>query len=260
LNNLTSPAERYDNPTLPAPQFEYDESRRDEGSNQQPQSRRQRRNSPYRHSWVVATLLSTLLLAACSPSASNLKTPNIIWPDGAPSGPLEDSDWGQAYRHIEIELSTAQAFGDFSDPDLIAAVGYDLAERYANNWSAFGFDPETTDRNQIEAITTYASKSIIADIEEQTDGRSAEVSVCGGWFTTIDGADHLIYEWEFARSDDGHITVTDVWLNTDRETCSVLVPQPGLWAEPFDSADIDPPSVKKPLPRDYYIDLGVISE
>ncbi len=46
---MDNPSDRNDNPTLPAPQFKYDESRRGKNLNQ-PQSRRQRRNSPYRRS------------------------------------------------------------------------------------------------------------------------------------------------------------------------------------------------------------------
>ncbi|WP_291379898.1 hypothetical protein [Demequina sp.] len=219
------------------------------------------------HSWAVAALLSTLLLAGCSASASDLEPPDIVWPDGMPSGPLEDSQWGQAYRNAEIQLSTAQAFGDFSDPDLIAAVGYDYADRAAWASSIAEFDIDTASQESIDSYTAFASKGVIIDILEQPDGQSAEVLVCGGWNSSATGVRTLLYVWTLTRKANGSITadyqIGDVDHYEDDPggpRCRHEVSQPGLWVEPFDPEDIDLTDIKAPLPRDYYVDLGVISE
>ncbi|WP_226264641.1 hypothetical protein [Demequina sp. TTPB684] len=215
----------------------------------------------------MGALLSALLLAGCSPSASDLEPPDIVWPGGIPSGPLEDSEWGQAYRNAEIQLSTAQAFGDFSDPDLIAAVGYDYADTAAWASSIAEFDIASESQESIDSYTAFASKGVIIDILEQPDGQSAEVLVCGGWNSTATGVRTLLYAWTLTREANGSITagyqIGDVGHYEDDPggpRCRHEVSQPGLWVEPFDPKDIDLKNIKEPLPREYYIDLGVISE
>ncbi len=218
-------------------------------------------SEPSRRARVISLLAISLafLLAGCSESASHLEERSVVWPDGKPSGPLEDSEWGQVYRHAEIEMSLATGNGDFSDPDLIAAVGYDLAHEVA--WASRALDPqlESARPDRVLRYTSYASIGTIIKIEEHPDTNSATVVVCGGWGLGLNGARSGLYTWTFARTPSGAIEAFDEFTS-DWETCSSVVPRLGLWAEPFDVADFDHTKVKMPLPREYYVKLGVIDE
>jgi hypothetical protein len=218
-----------------------------------------RRRSRLAEVAALGAVALSLLLSSCSQTASDLDRPETVWPEGKPSSTLEDSEWGQVYRRAEFELSLARAHGDFSDPDLIAAIGYDLADRVARG--SRNYEPDLSSGNQkvIESYTTYAHTSTLVTIEEGPGADSATGVACGGWDGVPEDAQSLTYTWTFTRSPSDFLTAS-YRVGSDIKVCGDIELQPGLWKEPFDPANIDPDSVKMPLPREYYIDLGVISE
>ena len=205
--------------------------------------------------------LTVLTLAGCShdAKASNLEPPAIVWEDGEPTGEFWDSEWADAYLEAQIQMSAARAYADFSDPDLIASFGYDTAWGYA----AASQDRRFGDKNNVNAAygpdARWAFYGAILGIEEAPDGASAVVHACRAGYELGDFVPMVAY-WTLGKNADGAFYVIDTDGRVDDPSCRNTKIWIGAWAEPIDLFDVGRDTVKMPLPRDYYIDLGVISE
>lgn len=83
-----------------------------------------------RVSVLLLLAVGALALGGCvdrAPEPSNLKTPNVVWPDGQPKGPFEDTEWVQAYRDAAVAEAVAWNAMDFSDPDLVESYSYETS-------------------------------------------------------------------------------------------------------------------------------------
>ena len=204
--------------------------------------------------------LTVLALAGCShdAKASDLEPPVIVWEDGEPTGEFWDSEWANAYLEAEIQMSAARAYADFSDPDLIAAFGYDNAWATAES----SRDRRFGDENNVNATygpdARWAYYGAILDIVESPDGSSATVYACHAGHEILDIVP-MNGDWTFTKDADG--THFESYTNGGRdEECRNTKIWIGAWAEPIDLFDVGRDTVKMPLPRQYYIDLGVITQ
>lgn len=64
---------------------------------------------------------------------STLETPAIVWPDGEPTGPYEDSEWVKAIRARDVSWAVADSQLDYSDPTLVEQLGYARAQDAAES-------------------------------------------------------------------------------------------------------------------------------
>ena len=81
------------------------------------------------------TVIAVLAAAGCSkgPEPSALETPNVVWPDGPPTGPYEDTEWVKAFRARELTEAVAWNAMDFSDITLVEAIGLEEASSLAQS-------------------------------------------------------------------------------------------------------------------------------
>ena len=82
--------------------------------------------------------LMMLALAGCGDSRepSHLPTPAVVWPDGPPTGPYEDTEWVKAYRAEALASAVARNSMDFSDKTYVELTGYDVADKRADNYES----------------------------------------------------------------------------------------------------------------------------
>ena len=205
-------------------------------------------------------VFAALTLASCasSDSASDLPEPSIVWERGEPTGGLWRTEWGAPLLEAEAQLQLAGAFGDYSDPDFIAAFGYDSAVGIAeaNATRRFG-----SDNNQLFLYGddgTWAFYGGILAIDDVPVEGAAVIHACHG--SMRDGEPQFdSVDWKITKLSDGSY-IADPELGSLNDECADVDPWIGAWAEPIDILDVGRDEVKMPLPREYYVDLGVISE
>ena len=211
---------------------------------------------------LVAGCASLLLasLGGCTQrvEASNLKTPDILWADGEPSGQFWDTEWAAAYREATTQRALADAYGDYSDPDLIAAVGYDSALAGAESNADRRFGSVANQHRQYDPQAIYAYFGTILSLTESADGKSAVVGACAPRYEGSEIVPMAI-DWLITKNTDGSFYASLQFGSTGNE-CHDAHVWIGAWAEAIDIENVGRDEVKMPLPRDYYVKLGVISE
>lgn len=209
--------------------------------------------------FAVSTALATMLSGCTSESASDLPAPNVVWDHGEPSGDLWDSPWAQAYIDARVQATLARVYGDYSDPATVEALGYDSAVIEASILADTRFTGLPNQVEYTDLLAEYAFYGTILDIEEAPDGRSARLDVCrlGMWMRDpVPSAEW----WEISKNPDGSYSTEHQWGVFGPGDCPATPPWVARWEEPIDLDSITRETVKMPLPRDYYVDLGVISE
>lgn len=134
----------------------------------------------HRIGYVTATLLlAGLALTGCG-SVEPDPRPEVVWPNGEPTGPLEDDPWVQAVRTTYLELDIAIATRDFSapalrdtDPDIRRATRHNLEDAAREDAWVFAPGPRPL---------------IPIHVDEALDGKSATVITCSaaGWYITAE--------------------------------------------------------------------------
>jgi len=206
--------------------------------------------------------LAALALAGCAKSAeaSSLPTPAVVWEKGEPTGPEWGSEWATAYKEAVIQLSAARAYADFSDPDLVAALGYDEAQVAATDAARDRFDSKSEGYAFEKLRGTYAFWGGIVKVDESADGSSATVYGCEAAIRSHVGLVPTPDTAVVTRTSDGGFAVEWASDLNHPNTCNAATIWVATWAAPIDLTDVGRSSVKKPLPRDYYVKLGVISK
>jgi hypothetical protein len=82
---------------------------------------------------MIALLLGSLMGCSDDPEPSVLETPDIVWPDGMPTGPYDDTEWMEAIRATDVTMAVAWSTLDFSDRSLVELLGYHGAQEAARN-------------------------------------------------------------------------------------------------------------------------------
>ena len=208
---------------------------------------------------ALATVLVTVLSGCTSESASDLPMPDVVWDNGEPTGDLWDSPWARAYVEGSIRLNLAYLYGDYSDAELVSTVGYDRAVNEAQVEAKTRFSGLPLEKLYLDLSSQYAFYGTILAIDEAADQGSARVQACV--LGTRGGEPvPMSVDWIITKDAEGRF-VTDREAGTRLEGgCSEAETIIARWAEPIDLESITRDTVKMPLPRDYYVDLGVISE
>jgi hypothetical protein len=129
----------------------------------------------------VAVILSGLaLIATGGSSVEPGPRPEVVWPTGEPTGPLEDDPWVQAVRTSYLELDIAIATRDFGAPALLD--------------TAWGIRSDTKDSLEEAALdkewvfSSGPRPLIPIHVDEAPDGRSATVIIChaASWYVTAE--------------------------------------------------------------------------
>lgn len=213
-----------------------------------------------RWSLALTTALLAGLVASCAgpEEATDLPEPSIVWENGEPTGGLWDTDWRTPFLAASVQLQLADAYGDYSDPDFIAAVGYDFAARIANVSAGFRFG---SDNNQLFLYGddgTWAFYGGVLGFEVEPGDEAVLIHACHGSIRD-DEPQFDSVDWTITKLPDGSY-LADYSLGSLNDECADVDPWIGAWAEPIDILDVGRDEVKMPLPREYYVDLGVISE
>ena len=128
---------------------------------------------------VVATL-ALLTLAGCADSRepSQLPTPAVVWPDGPPTGPYEDTEWVKAYRAQALAEAVAWNAMDFSDVALVEAIGLEEASSLAESRVEWRFKFKATgDEDAARAeVQTGPDGAVVLDVIEDGQGGAIVVT------------------------------------------------------------------------------------
>lgn len=207
----------------------------------------------------IATASVAALSGCTTATASELPMPDVVWEGGEPSGDVWDSHWAQAYIEASMQTSLARVYGDYSDPSTVAALGYEGAVKEASILSDVRFSGLPLDRQYFGLLAEYAFYGTILDIEESSDGNSARIQACELGVRGHD-ATPFSMEWIITLHPSGGYSTEHEWGVNSLGDCPSTPPWTARWAEPIDLDSITRDSMKMPLPRDYYVDLGVISQ
>lgn len=213
-----------------------------------------------RWSLALTTALFAGLVASCTgpEEATDLPEPSIVWENGEPTGELWDTEWGAPFVEARIQLQLAGAFGDYSDPDFIAAFGYDSAIGIADANEARRFGSDNSQLFQYGDNGTWAFYDGILAIDDVHGEDAVVIHACHG--SMRDGEPQFgSVDWTITKLPDGSYVV-DPGLGSLNDECADVDPWIGAWAEPIDILDVGRDEVKMPLPREYYVERGVISE
>lgn len=211
---------------------------------------------------LALIVVAALAMAGCSsPEASSLQISEVTWPDGEPHSDLSTSDEAVAIRTSQEQLYNAIAYADFSDPALIAARGYDDAQSWAE-WvkdERFSAAPLPKVVSEMEKAAVLVSFFEPLDMERNADGGMI-VHGCGRGFYASSGS--VTYEtWLVTTTGEG--TRSARMLDSDSSDtrgCEDVTIPAAERVVPINLNDVGRKSVKIPLPRDYYVKLGVISK
>lgn len=216
---------------------------------------------------VASTALALVSLSGCTQpapeEASVLTMPDTVWSNRAPQGEADTSEWADALRQRTRIENLAFILGDYSDPELIHELGYDDALAAATHTQKARFDePNVWGGMDKEIAMAKATASIleVLSVTPSSSGDSAHVEVCLAFFGyTTEKFDAGVVPYEITRLGDERYEIERGSLSFD-PTCSPAQLPHEVWAVPFDPENVGRDTVKMPLPREYYIDLGVISE
>ena len=220
-----------------------------------------------------ASAVVAFLAAGCTTSspetadASDLTIPGVVWENHPPSGAAEETQWAKDYRAQRLAEAAAYAYGDYSDPDLIAIIGYDRAVELAE-WNQEHSPPHTF----IDADGTYRDDApvrtrpqweAVIEVVEHGDGSSATVVTCqSSWFGKNSESTHPCQRVVLTRNADG-ILSSQVPPGMSDSDFADITPPPfdefprGYWVEPIDAPTL-PDRIKMPLERAYYVEVGAI--
>lgn len=137
---------------------------------------------------LVAASLAVVALTGCGGEAdppevaSHLTIPEVVWENFPPSGDAEETQWAKDYREQRLAEAVAFAYGDYSDPALIATIGYDRAVDLAE-WNAEHYPPHVW----LGPDGTYTEDApprlrpqweVVTDVIEDGDGIWATMVKC----------------------------------------------------------------------------------
>lgn len=223
--------------------------------------------------------LTVLAVSGCSKpepvEASVWDIPEVAWDGGAaPSGGAEDSPWAKELRELDLMRSYAGARKDASYAEYVQKFGYDAAVKDADSMTE-GYDsfddrdPETGDYVLDAPARWAAQRELITSVTEDPDGRSAIIENCYVIYSVGSFHEEVICSAaRLTHNDDGTISLEGVLSSelpagadpaTPADEPTVDEIPTARWATPITAPTL-PGEVKKPLPRDYYVKLGVISK
>lgn len=224
---------------------------------------------------LALALLAILALSGCTKAepveASVWAMPDVVWDGGAtPSGGAEDSPWAKEFRTNQLLTAYVWATVDTSYPEFVKQFGYDeavnLGERFGDGTGNLHYYDSTTGEYQADAPATWdAQRLLVTRVTVDPGGDSAVIEYSFVKYSqhfdesvksTIGGLTH---------NDDGTISLDGVLLSELPDGFEFAEDPPiediptARWATPITKPTLGG-EVKMPLPRDYYVKLGVISE
>lgn len=211
-------------------------------------------------SWVsIVVLVGALSSCTTNEKASSLPMPSLIWEPGQPTGVPWNSPWAQAYLNASTQLTLAQVYGDFSDPATVTALGYDSAVSEAADPNELRFSGLPNETTIAELRAEYAFYGTILSIDEAPDGNSAVVDAC---YMSLQGGKPQLFsmDWTISKDPAGRYSAEHEGGVLRTGECPETPPWVARWSSPIDLDSITRDRVKMPLPREYYVKLGVISE
>ncbi len=200
-------------------------------------------------------------------TATNLNLPGVVWDNHPPTGEAENTQWAKEYRAQRIAEAAAYAYGDYSDPDLIAVIGYERAVEIAE-WNQehtpphVSRDVDGTYRDDAP-VRIRPQWEAIVEVVEHGDGTSATVVKCQLlWFGENYESQHDCQRVIMERDSNGVLIYGPAPGTSDRDNADLPLPASddfprAYWSEPIEAPTL-PDRIKMPLPRSYYVDLGVI--
>lgn len=237
------------------------------------QNTRQARSLTERRTFRIAAALAALAVAATasvfgwrtwseSHVPSHFNTTAAQWSEEAQ---WEGNEWVMAVRNSEAQLATAWVRADFTDPELIAAIGYEDAETNAHYASTTRFNPqwltssEFTELRTIDVMAQYAHASRIMSVDVAESGQLARVSTCTLMGTSTDGEKVRSASWWAWRTSDGALQAAPVWPSAfgdssgqDGFDCWTTQVDRVPWTTPRKIDDVARDTVRAPLARSAY--------
>lgn len=218
----------------------------------------------------AATVVAVCVLAGCSSSEppSELPVPDVTWPDSAMAYDLEASRWVQIVREAEVLASVAWNHLDYSDPDLIAAWGYDTVVDTLLHRAELRYTPGIYDRTpeDIPSLRDWGPNPIVPYSVEETPA-GATVTACAvrsrslgtGEIASVEVRHYEIREVQggtqitFEHDSDLIGTPAFDWCRTNELEEARFDPQPTI---PPDASD----GIKPPADREVYEELQARDE
>ncbi len=207
---------------------------------------------------ATATLGTLVTLAACGANGpSVLETPNVIWPDGVPTGEYENDPAVKALRAALLAEAVAWNALDYSDPDLVYRWGLppyplDIAEELAyraDSYISRGLnEPARWTALGPQAFTVY-------EVAHTTNVTSIVVCTPAPFSQHLDNFPMLLLEYHVELFDDGssRVEMTRTWdqadadyferCKTDSPVQGYFDPRPELFSG--DGSDIKFPAAAK---------------
>lgn len=198
---------------------------------------------------VLATAIGATLVAVGSiPRPRDMHPPAVEW--------REDSQWAgnpwvEAVRRSEALLSYALANGDYSDPDLVAAVGYADAMLNATGlWTLPDFD-----------FTRIAHYSRVMSVDVAPNGHVAYITMCVNGGSPELPAWAQGVSWWVRQLEDGtyqaapRLTYGHTYGGAEGHECYSTLTRPAYWAEPVSGSDFTM-TPREPVSADAYEHLG----
>lgn len=192
-----------------------------------------------RKAWAVVGIVALVgigvivAIANKDPRPADFDPPAVAWEEDPE---WAGNPWVDAVRLSETLLTYATARGDYTDPDLIAAIGY--VDAKANAWGRWMVLPD---------IDQNAHASQVTKIDIAADGNSAMVATCV-WLGELEtGYTRLgSATWWVRKLESGHyqaapaLTYGDT-VNKGAETghCEDVTVRKAAWAEPIDTEWLD---------------------
>lgn len=225
---------------------------------------------------VAFTALGTSGCSKAEPvEASVWDMPQVVWDGGsAPSGGAEDSPWAKEFREVQLIDSYAWATVDTSYPEYVKRFGYDEAVKLGEDFghgigNLSDYDSKTGEYVADAPVRSDAQRMLVTKVTEDPDGRSAVIEDCYVIYTTGSFHEEVICSAaRLTHNDDGTISLEGVLSSELPDPAESATPatEPTVaeiptarWATPITAPTL-PGEVKMPLPRDYYVKLGVISK
>ncbi len=199
---------------------------------------------------AVVLVASGVVIAIANkdPQPNDFDPPTVEWEEDAE---WTGNPWVDAVRRSETLLAFALTKGDYTDPDLIAAVGY--TDTKANAWGTWKTLPE---------VGTIAHASRVTSVDVAADGHTAKVSTCV-WTGDLSTGDAMTASasWWVRQLETGHyqaapaLTYGDT-VHRDGESahCDNVTVRAAAWATPLEPDGLLRPAVE-PLPFTTYRDL-----
>ena len=169
---------------------------------------------------VFVCLVVTGVVSGCTPTDSrpipNL-IPDVVWPEGEPTGPLESDPWVQALREYALVTGAARLSLNYSDPALLTVATEEyLVPYYPQNNAHYHLSETNKDSYSFTRVPLGPMSFLPLEVN-LTSGSTADVVVCIGFEPfVVDGKTYvstntpalpLVYMMELG--DDGFRRVYD---------------------------------------------------